>query len=222
MERGHAESNTNNDRDIVLLLTRFVGPVRLRPGTAWVFIFRLPAGILDDLKILRGASPGFKFYLSGHSHYINVYQTAPPTNLPDIWPEHVPLSPQAQAPPGRQPIDKEAVPPIPAQLHDQECLYGYFITDQLLETYWTTHPDTRPARRMGYPITYTIYRVAKQFGLDIWIDRKRAQLKLLCGFRTPRVAKSKSRRYLPRLAWSHLKRSWVLRRGRSGSVQGFP
>ncbi|KAJ7222480.1 hypothetical protein GGX14DRAFT_558580 [Mycena pura] len=35
----------------------------------------------------------------------------------------------------KQPDETEAVPPIPAHLRDRECLYGYVVTDALLDAF---------------------------------------------------------------------------------------
>ncbi|KAJ7454940.1 hypothetical protein B0H11DRAFT_2068205, partial [Mycena galericulata] len=108
-----------------------------------------------------------------------VYQVAPPENLPDIWPkEKQPRPPCRQL----QPNDTETVPPVPAHLCDQECLYGYFITNELLEAYWATHPDTRPGKLFANPKNYTVWCVAHQFGLDIWIDRERDPVEAIAWF----------------------------------------
>ncbi|KAJ7895156.1 hypothetical protein B0H14DRAFT_2681447 [Mycena olivaceomarginata] len=112
---------------------------------------------------------------------MTLYQTAPPKNLPDIWPKLAKPGPQAQAL-RRQPNDTELVPPVPAHLRDQECLYGYFITDQLLQTYWAAHPDARPSNLIANPNNHTVYGVAQQFGLEIWIDRKRDPVDAIAWF----------------------------------------
>ncbi|KAJ7218292.1 hypothetical protein C8J57DRAFT_1728432 [Mycena rebaudengoi] len=106
------------------------------------------------------------------------YKPAPPENLPDIWGKRGP--PVA---PRRQPTcnDTEAVPPVPDHLRGQECLYGYFITNQLLEAYWATHPDARP-NLIFNPNNFTVDRVAQQFGLQIWIDRKRGPVESIAWF----------------------------------------
>jgi hypothetical protein len=79
----------------------------------------------------------------------------------------------------RQPNDTEPVPPVPAHLCAQECLY---ITDQLLETYWAAHPDARPSDLIANPNNHTVYGVAQQFGLEIWIDRKRDPVDAIAWF----------------------------------------
>ncbi|KAJ7503035.1 hypothetical protein B0H11DRAFT_1906819 [Mycena galericulata] len=70
--------------------------------------------------------------------------------------------------------DTEAPPPVPADLHGQECLYGYVVTDHwLLKTYWATHdPAAQPPHEYLFK-SYkqnVIYDVAEQLGLEIYID----------------------------------------------------
>ncbi|KAJ7750266.1 hypothetical protein B0H16DRAFT_1550118 [Mycena metata] len=96
----------------------------------------------------------------------------PPDHLPDLWPN--PKGGVVR--PLRcllQPDEIEKVPPVPAELRHQECLCGYFITDELVKTYWDTHPDARPGYSIANPKNFTVWGVSHQFGLDIGIDNPR-------------------------------------------------
>lgn len=80
------------------------------------------------------------------------------------------------------PNDTETVPPIPHDLRNQECLYGYFITDELMEAYWLANPQARPGKLVAIPNEYSVLRVARQLGLDIWIDEKRSTVESIAWF----------------------------------------
>ncbi|KAJ6632268.1 hypothetical protein B0H10DRAFT_2206646 [Mycena sp. CBHHK59/15] len=78
-----------------------------------------------------------------------------------------------QVPTPPQPNDTEAPPPIPAHLNGRECLYGYIVTDQLMERYRATHHphEHSPNRylRLAWNHT-TIYEVARSSGLQVYIE----------------------------------------------------
>ncbi|KAJ7750262.1 hypothetical protein B0H16DRAFT_1691619 [Mycena metata] len=78
--------------------------------------------------------------------------------------------------------EEETVPPVPDHLREQERLYGYFITDKLLEAYWAIHPGTRPGKNIANPKTYTVLDVACRFGLEPLIDEERGPVDVIASF----------------------------------------
>ncbi|KAF8146161.1 hypothetical protein K438DRAFT_1991115 [Mycena galopus ATCC 62051] len=72
-----------------------------------------------------------------------------------------------------QPDEREPAPPIPAHLHGRECLYGYTITDELMEAYRAVHtPHEHPPNDfllLAHNHT-TIYDLAAHLGLRVSID----------------------------------------------------
>ncbi|KAJ7218294.1 hypothetical protein C8J57DRAFT_275295 [Mycena rebaudengoi] len=100
------------------------------------------------------------------------YIPAPPENLPDMWGKRGPL-----APPTSYMYRYRG-----NHLRGQECLFGYFITDQLLEAYWATHPDARPSNPLFNQNNITINVLAQRFGLQIGFDRKRDPVESIAWF----------------------------------------
>ncbi|KAJ7067262.1 hypothetical protein C8F01DRAFT_1120790 [Mycena amicta] len=72
----------------------------------------------------------------------------------------------------QEPEEREPVPPIPAHLHGQECLYGFIFTEELMDAYHATHPPRLPPSESN---TFSnnrlsIHAVANRLGLEIHID----------------------------------------------------
>ncbi|KAJ7507238.1 hypothetical protein B0H11DRAFT_2219067 [Mycena galericulata] len=70
--------------------------------------------------------------------------------------------------------ETEETPPIPAHLEGQECVYGYTVTDSLMDAYYaknptTTHPPSDTYLRDAYKHR-TLKQVARQLGLKISIE----------------------------------------------------
>ncbi|KAJ7193907.1 hypothetical protein GGX14DRAFT_587239 [Mycena pura] len=95
------------------------------------------------------------------------YPPGLPPDMPPIWAKPTMLTTKLQIP-RPETDDTEAPPPVPADLRGQECLYGYVVTDQLLKTYYATHPAAGPPSEYLFD-SYkrkTIYDVAKHLGFD--------------------------------------------------------
>ncbi|KAJ7504202.1 hypothetical protein B0H11DRAFT_1905480 [Mycena galericulata] len=75
--------------------------------------------------------------------------------------------------PSPEPKDTEAPPPIPDKLLGRECLYGYIVTDGLMETYRATHHPNDPLPNPNLSLAWNhtaIYNVATSLGLRVFID----------------------------------------------------
>ncbi|KAJ7717238.1 hypothetical protein DFH07DRAFT_346126 [Mycena maculata] len=102
-----------------------------------------------------------------------------PLNLRQAWlavetenPQPVKLTvPEVTTP--KQPDEREPVPPIPTHLEGRECLYGYTITNELMDAYRVTHtPDVHPANEyllLSHNHS-TIYELATRLGLRVSIE----------------------------------------------------
>ncbi|KAF7365356.1 hypothetical protein MVEN_00407600 [Mycena venus] len=72
-----------------------------------------------------------------------------------------------------EPKDTEPPPPIPDNLLGRECLYGYIVTAELMETYRATHHPNDPLPNPNLCLAWnhtTIYNVATSLGLKVFID----------------------------------------------------
>ncbi|KAJ7712862.1 hypothetical protein B0H14DRAFT_2704033 [Mycena olivaceomarginata] len=102
---------------------------------------------------------------------LSVSQWVVPPSLPQAWlatllPPDITV-PRAPAP--RQPDEKESTPPIPPELVGRVCLYGYTVTDNLIETYRAAHfPDDNHGDLLLYN-DRMIHRLAERCGLNVSI-----------------------------------------------------
>ncbi|KAJ7750284.1 hypothetical protein B0H16DRAFT_1460836 [Mycena metata] len=102
------------------------------------------------------------------------YQFTLPDYLPPgvVWGKSDTPGPQKQAPLPLEPSERDPFPPVTSHLCHQECLYGYSLTNELLETYWATHPAPKP----------TPFCNASRFGLDLLIDEGRGSVDPIAWF----------------------------------------
>ncbi|KAJ6630359.1 hypothetical protein B0H10DRAFT_2208028 [Mycena sp. CBHHK59/15] len=98
-----------------------------------------------------------------------------PPSLPQAWLATLqPPEPTVPHTPAlRQPDEQEPPPPIPSKLLGSECLYGYTITDEVMETYRAVHfpndHSDNDFRRREYNHA-AIHSVATRLGLKVFID----------------------------------------------------
>ncbi|KAJ7216604.1 hypothetical protein GGX14DRAFT_391408 [Mycena pura] len=112
----------------------------------------------------------------------SIYEIPLPDRIPGIvWPELEPGS-QLLYPPPTNLTDLEAVPPVPHDLRNREWVYGYIITDELMEAYWLANPQARPGKHICIPNNYSVYGVARQLALDIWIDEKNSEVESIAWY----------------------------------------
>ncbi|KAJ7216606.1 hypothetical protein GGX14DRAFT_442182, partial [Mycena pura] len=103
-----------------------------------------------------------------------------PERIPGLWPK---MEPGTQiSPPPMNWTDLEAVPPAPHELRDQECVYGYIITDELMEAYWLANPQARPGKHICIPNDYSVLCVARDLAFYMWIDQKNSAVESMAWF----------------------------------------
>lgn len=78
--------------------------------------------------------------------------------------------------------DLEAVPPVPHELRDQECVYLYIITDELMEAYWLANPQARPGKHICIPNDYSVFCLAGDLAFNMWIDQKNSAVESMAWF----------------------------------------
>ncbi|KAJ7076066.1 hypothetical protein B0H15DRAFT_603439 [Mycena belliarum] len=98
-----------------------------------------------------------------------------PAQLPQIWLETLdppkPIVPQSPPPPSE--VAKESPPPIPDHLAGRECLYGWIITDELMEEHRAMYdPDEHPPNCYMFRAYKhnKICSIANQFRFRLFID----------------------------------------------------
>ncbi|KAJ7488545.1 hypothetical protein B0H11DRAFT_2230079 [Mycena galericulata] len=98
-----------------------------------------------------------------------------PSSLPQAWLATLqppkPTGPQLRA--RRQPDEKEPPPPIPSKLLGRDCLYGFIVTDDLMETYNALdfpNDNTDSHFRRRENAHTAIHSVAERLGLKVSID----------------------------------------------------
>jgi len=98
-----------------------------------------------------------------------------PDRIPGIW--STSLEPGIELkPPPLNLTDLEPVPPVPSELADQESVFGYIITDELMEAYWLANPQARPSKRICFPNDFALYAVASRLSIRIWINEKNSEV----------------------------------------------
>ncbi|KAJ7074071.1 hypothetical protein C8F01DRAFT_1242345 [Mycena amicta] len=73
-----------------------------------------------------------------------------------------------------EPAEKEPTPPIPSELVGRECLYGFVITEDIVNAH-TANASTAPLDldRRREITQRVIYTVARRLGLNVHIDEPR-------------------------------------------------
>ncbi|KAJ7783407.1 hypothetical protein B0H14DRAFT_2959582 [Mycena olivaceomarginata] len=86
------------------------------------------------------------------------------------WAAHLIQPPKDRVRP--EPKDTEAPPPIPNKLLGRECLYGFVVTAELMETYRAVHhPDPFPNHHLCFAWNCAaVQNVAGSLGLKVFID----------------------------------------------------
>ncbi|KAJ7057035.1 hypothetical protein C8F01DRAFT_1153163 [Mycena amicta] len=99
----------------------------------------------------------------------NTRQWVDPPPLPEwlvpVESEPTPITPQS--------VEKEPPPPIPSQLVGREYLYGFIITEELVEVHSALEPSTTPHYRRREITHSAFYNVARRLGLAVYIDEPR-------------------------------------------------